>query len=151
MNNNYKMAFSEVYEILNLVSYDLISKIPVKLLKLIELGKDNSYAPNFTTSIGLEEQNLMKETIRILAIIKLNCWCTEKEKKEFISMLNENEKIFQEKSRESYNIDNIFKKAIKEDVVERNEKIDNQVTIFEYKESIFKKIINKIKSIFYIK
>lgn len=150
MNNNYKKAFSEVYEILSLVNCDLISKIPIKLLNFIELEKDNSYVPNFITSIPLEEQNLMKETIMILAIIKLNYWCSEEEKKEFTNMLNENEKIYQEKMNEKYKLDNIFKKSIKKDIVEEKKILNSQVAIEKYKESIFNKIVNKVKCIFHV-
>lgn len=39
MNNEYKIAFSEVYEILNLLSEEMKSKISQAFLKFIEKNK----------------------------------------------------------------------------------------------------------------
>ena len=46
---------------------------------------------------------------------------------------------------QKYNTDNVFKS--KEKDVQTNKDITNTVDIVEYKENIFKKIINKIKEI----
>ena len=51
-----------------------------------------------------------------------------------------------EEVREKYNPDNIFKKQHQENGIEENI-IQNEVALVEYKESIFKRFINKLKSI----
>lgn len=51
--------------------------------------------------------------------------------------------------REKYNPDNLFKK---QDQVKNTEEVmTEEVAMVEYKESIFKRFINKIKSIFKMK
>ena len=49
---------------------------------------------------------------------------------------------------EKYNPDNLFKNRKQETIVE-TQPIANEVAMVEYKESIFKRFINKIKSIFH--
>ena len=73
----------------------------------------------------------------------MNYWCeNENEKNELKQIFKNNEDNYQNELREKYNPDNIFKKHIQENIVK------NEVSLVEYKESIFKRLINKIKSIF---
>ena len=137
---NIKCAYSEVYEIINLMSYDLRSKIPSKFIDLIMAQKDENYIPKIARDIPLKEQNLREETISILAYLKLNCFCDNEEKKQFVKMLNENERKYQEELRERYNPDNLF--VNKETKVET---IEKSVAMVKYKESIFIKIKNWFK------
>lgn len=51
--------------------------------------------------------------------------------------------------REKYNTDNIFKNRNIKDDIEGNSKT-NEANIIEYKETIFKKILNKLKRLFKI-
>ena len=64
-----------------------------------------------------------------------------------INLYSKNENIYQEELREKYNPDNIFKKQVQGTSIEENI-IKDGVAMVEYKESMFKRIINKIKSIF---
>lgn len=137
---NIKCAYSEVYEIINLMSYDLRSKIPSKFINLIMTQKDENYIPKIARNIPLEEQNLREETISILAYLKLNCFCDNEEKKQFMKMLNENERKYQEELRERYNPDNLFVNK-----VTKVETIEKSVAMVKYKESIFIKIKNWFK------
>jgi len=132
---NIKCAYSEVYEIINLMSYDLRSKIPSKFINLIMTQKDENYTPKIARNISLEEQNLREETISILAYLKLNCFCDDEEKKQFVKMLNENERKYQKELRDKYNPNNLF--VNKETKVEA---IEKSVTMVEYKESFLTKI-----------
>ena len=109
---NIKLAYSEVYAIINLMSYNLRSKIPSNFIKLILSEKDDKYIPRIERDIPLEEQNLKKETISILAFLKLNCFCNEEEKKAFMTMLSENELNFQKYLNEKYNVENLFKNKV---------------------------------------
>ena len=79
----------------------------------------------------------------MIIVFKNNYWSNEEEKREIIKQLNENEKKYQEELREKYNPDNLFKnKDIKAEITEQ------PVAMVEYKESIFRRIINRIKIIF---
>ena len=59
----------------------------------------------------------------------------------------ENEQKYQEELRQKHNPDNIFSKKNK-NIIEIE---DNQTQLIEYKETIFRRILNKIKAIFNIK
>ena len=76
----------------------------------------------------------------MLAVLKLNYWCDDKEEKEkLISLLNGNEKKYQNeliKIRERNNSNNIFKN--KENIENNIIKEDEYITI--YKESLLKRI-----------
>jgi len=137
---NIKCAYSEVYEIINLMSYDLRSKIPSKFINLIMAQKDEKYIPKIARDIPLEEQNLREETISILAYLKLNCFCDNEEKKQFVKMLNENERKYQEELKEKYNPDTLFVNK-----VSKVETIEKSVAMVEYKELFFIKIKNWFK------
>lgn len=143
MENNLKTAYSEIYEILNLIDNEHTNKIPIKVKELIINEKDNSFRPNILTNIPLEKQKLQKETFTILTILYLNYWCESKSEKQEIINLCNNVDIL---NREKYSYDNLFKKnkkiAIQEVIEEKNN------SLVEYKESIFAKILNRIKKIF---
>lgn len=62
--------------------------------------------------------------------------------------VTDNEIEYQKQLNEVYNTENLFKK--KNQVKNVEDIVENQVAMVEYKESLFKKFINKIKSIFHI-
>lgn len=92
MNDKIRKAYSEVYEILQLLDDKFIDKVPRKFMEFIEKEKDNDYIPNIKPNVSLEEQELLEDTTNILAMLKLDYWCEdEEEKKELLSILNQNE------------------------------------------------------------
>lgn len=136
VNEELSKAYTEVYSILKFVDEYYVSKISDKFLEYIYKQMDNTYIPNIDMSIPLEKQELMEDTVNILALIKYNYWCEdEKEKKEIINILNENEQKYQNELREKYNPEDIFK----------NKKM---LIIDDNKENILKKLFNKIKNFF---
>lgn len=145
MNDKIRKAYSEVYEILQLLDDKFIDKVPRKFMEFIEKEKDNDYIPNIKPNVSLEEQELLEDTTNILAMLKLDYWCEDEEKKkELLSILNQNEEEYQEKLREKYNPNNIFKKN-REKIETRNE----ETAMIEYKEQAFlKRLFEKIKSLF---
>ena len=139
-----KLAYCEVDMILGQMEEKYVNKVPSELRKLFREQKRDDYSPEIRADIPLDEQKLLRKTIAILAMLKLNYWCEdEKEKQDLIQMYAENDKKREEELREKYNPDNLFKKRdIQiEDVKENTECKE----LIEYKESIFNKIINKIK------
>lgn len=137
--DNMEIAFSEVYEIINLMSYDLRRKIPQKFIELVKEQRNEIYKPKIERGIPLEKQELKEETIGILAFLKLNCFCTEEEKEQFVKLLNENEKKFQKEINEKYNSQDIFKKSsvIEEEKIKTTK---NEIQIINNNETFFKKI-----------
>ena len=126
LDTEIKKAYSEVYEILKMVDKEYFDRIPKKFVEFLEREKDNNYIPNINENIPLEEQKLLNDTINILAMIKLDYWCSsEEEKSELLKLLNENEKKHRENINEKYNPENIFEKTTNrenKDLVEVKEK-----------------------------
>ena len=142
--------YSEVYSILNLLGESYIKKLPVSLFNMIKEEKKQDYNLKYDAKINLGEQNIKRETLSMIALFHLNYWCnSDEEKNKLKTLFKINEEKHQAKIREQYNPDNLFKKNKEKEITENI--IENQVAMIEYKESIFKKIFNKIKNIFYIK
>lgn len=142
MENNLRKAYSEIYEILNLMETEYTDKVPNKFKELIISEKDNSFKPNIKINIPLESQNLQKDTLTILAILYLNYWCeSEQEKEELIKLFNEVDK----QNAEKYNIDNIFKKRQNDtNIIDE----DGDTSLIKYKENFFLKLLNRLKRLF---
>ncbi len=151
MNIKAKEIYSEVYQVLNLLGNDYIDKLPTSLINMLKEKREVNYNSQYTDNIPLNEQNIKKETMSIIVLLYLNYWCKdENEKLEVKNILKENEDKYQMKLREKYNPDNIFKNHIQE-TKEINQNVINETAMIPYKESIFMRIINKLKSVFYIK
>lgn len=151
MKNETREAYSEIVTILNCMETKYQEKIPKKLIGFFERNSSKDYKFDIDLAIPLKEQKLKAKTLSLLAMLNLNYWCeTEEEKQELIKHYSENEKKYQEELREKYNPDKIFKERVKEKIVEENI-TENEVALVEYKEPIFIRFINKIKSIFKIK
>ena len=143
MNIKTKEIYSEVYQLLNLLGNEYIDKLPKSLFNMLREKRNINYEPKYTEDLPLNKQNIKKETLSIIALLHLNYWCkNENEKNELKQIFKNNEDNYQNELREKYKPDNIFKKNINKNIVK------NEVSLVEYKESIFKRLINKIKSIF---
>ena len=125
-------------------------KIPEKLMSFLEQNKSKTYKIKFDYYKKINEINLKEKTKDILAAIYMNYWLAESEKNEYQKILLNNEKIEQERLRQKYNPDNLFKKQYTENEIQENI-VEKEIDLLEYKESIFKKFINRIKSIFNIR
>lgn len=144
MKTNTKDAYVEVLSIIDLLEENQKNKIPKNLKDFFEDNKNQNYQANIVPDIPLEEQDLLQETIDILAMLKLNYWCTNEEKEELLDLLNENEKKYQEELVEKYNPDNLFKKREETKVV-----LSEEGSLIEYKKyTLFDKIKIFIKNIF---
>lgn len=147
MKAKTKDAYVEVLGILALLDEEQKNRIPKKLKEFFENNKNQDYQVNIDSNIPLEEQNLLQETVDILAMLKLNYWCTnEKEKEGLLNLLNENEKKYQEELRKKYNPNNLFKDKESKRVIYTNE----ELSIVKYKESIFKRIKDWLKRILFL-
>ena len=140
------MAYSEIYEILNLMEDEDKERVPQEVRDFFEEQRMKEYKPKIRTDIPLTEQNLKRETIVLLTILVINYWCdSEEEKQSFIDELEKNEKIKME--LQEYNPDNLFKnrRKTKEDVV--IEQVKN-VEMIQYQENLFTKLKKWFEKIF---
>lgn len=146
MNDNEGLAYSEVDEILNNLEDEYVEKIPMKIRQFFKETKNKEYKPIIRTDVPLEEQNLKRETIILLAILNLNYWCeSEEEKQELLNSFSKNEELKEQERKEleeRYNPDNLFKKRKNEihKIIE-----DSNKQLVEYKEKNFiQKLFDKI-------
>ena len=133
------LAYSEIYEILNMMEDEDREKIPKKLQDFFEEERIKEYNPKIRVDIPLTEQNLKRETVVILVILIINYWCdSEEEKQSFIDELEKNKKL-KEDLAEKYDPSNLFKNK-KEKNEENVIKQIKDVEMIEYKENIFTKL-----------
>ena len=142
MENNLKKAYSEIYEILNLMEEEYVNKVPQKLRDLFKMEKEDNFSVNINIDKPLENQNLQKDTLTILAILYINYWVeSDEEKQELIKLFRDVDK----RNEEFYSTENLFKKQEKK--ANLNENTTNLQLIVQ-KNNFFIKIINKIKNLF---
>lgn len=148
MKSEEEIAYKQLITILNNMEPEYKEKIPKKLMKLFEENSAEDYEFHLDLTRPLQEQELNSKTLALLAMLNLNYWCeTEEEKQELIKHYTENERKYQEELRKKYNTDNIFQKNNKEN--KQEETTEEQVSLVEHRESVIRKLINKIKSIFH--
>lgn len=146
MKEDSKVAYAEVYAILNLLEKEYANRVPEKIKNFFDEERDKEYNPRIDVNVPLENQNLKRKTQVLLAILNLNYWCdSEEEKRELLKIFSKNTEIkIQEQKilEEKYNLDNILKKRQK---VEQENVFTNELAITEYKEqNIIQKILGKI-------
>lgn len=149
-NIEYSEAIVEVLEILEYSDDNILEKIPKKLIKFWERNKYKTYKPNLDHNKSISEMNLKDKTKSIIDMIYLNYLCNEEETKEISSIINHNEEIYQTELTKKHNSQHSEKEQNIINTINENTK-STSITTIENKESIFKKIVNRIKRLFNIK
>lgn len=142
-------AYKEIYEILKIFPSELVNKVPKDKIDFFYKNMDNSYEYNISKET-FDGQTMLEETAAILTILFRDYWASAEQKEKLINFTENAQSIVEKENRERYNPDNLFKNRNQENEIEENI-IQNEVALVEYKESIFKRFINIIKSIFKIK
>ena len=143
---NTRKAYSEIDEFLGLLNDEQRNKIPQKLREFFKEEKDENYIKGIKPKEPIKSQNLKEETLGIIALLNLQYWCEdENEKQRLKEIYAKNEKVYQEMLQVAFNPDDIFKKRTQP--IE-NEQVKNTQMVV-YKESFIKKIIDKIKKMFF--
>ena len=138
--SNINQALSEVYIILRYSDSNLINKIPLKFISMVNKFKDPSYKIQIDENKSLNEQKLLPETRQILALIYRDYLCDEKEREELIK--KNNKKI--EEMNNTYDIKNVFEKR-STNIKEINNK---EQLIVVKQEKWYDKIFKFFKNIF---
>lgn len=147
----YCKALKEVSEIIKCFPESDKIKIPKSFLDFVEENKDNSYEYKVENIDNFQNENMMEETKIMLSIIYRDFIASGEEKEQ---MLKQKNKEVVKDSEESSSDNLLENEEIKKEEEEREEetkieeKIDNtetQIALVEYKESIFRRIINWIK------
>lgn len=146
-----RQAYAEVDEFLNLLSENRRNMIPEKLRRVFKDEKDINYIKNINPNISIKEQELQQETLAIIALLNLQYWCKdENEKQRLIAVYNNNEQAYQiceEMLQEQYGVEDVMKSFNKAGQIQENVE-PNEASLITPKETLFKKIINRIKRLF---
>lgn len=143
ISNETKKAYSEVTAFLNLLNESDKAKIPTNLREFFEKNMDKSYIKQINPDIDIKDQNLMEETLAIIAMLNLKYWCDDEYKKrQLITKYKENDKKYESVIDNIRVADVVFAKKIEE----TNKKASNEVVeITPYKkENFFLRLIKKI-------
>ncbi len=145
---NTRKAYSEIDEFLSLLKEEQRNKIPQKLREFFNEEKDKQYTKGISVDKDIKNQNLMEETLAIIALLNLQYWCEdEAERQRLKDVYAKNEKLWQDAFQIKFDSDEIFKKNV---VVTKHQEETNTQMV-EYKESVINRLIKKIKKLFGIK
>mgnify|MGYP006066610653 FL=1 len=143
---NYACAYREVIEILKYTNKDDVNKIPSDKILLWRDNMKEDYNFEIDEEKPLSEQNISKEARAILANIFKQYWATDYQKERIEAKEKYDVEQIEKEKYEKYNPNDIFKNRKQE--TSKNENISNTIAMVEYKESVFKRILDKIKRIF---
>ena len=155
--NNRKNAYTEVYTILQDLNEEEYNKIPPEVIETIKENRNEEYEYFLDDELELKDQPMLPETKAILFNLFRDYLATPEQKTKIIRMQNEARQKNELKKQQMYNTD-VFanKRNNQKEELEKNETLEENKTeanneekqIVEYKENIFKRILNKIKSLF---
>lgn len=149
--NNRRNAYTEVYTILQDLDEEEYNKIPPEVIETLDTNRNKEYEYFLDDELELKDQPMLPETKAILFNLFRDYLATPEQKTKIIRMQNEARQKNELKKQQMYNTDVFANKSInKTTKVDENEvKTNNEEKqIVEYKENIFKRILNKIKSLF---
>ena len=142
--NNRKNAYTEVYTILEDLNEEEYNKIPPEVIETIKENRNEEYFFELDEDLALKEQPMLPETKAILFNLFRDYLATQEQKEKIIKWQNEERQKNELKKQSQYNI-HAFENKHNQDKTERTEE---RVQLIEYKENIFRKILNKIKRFF---
>lgn len=140
----YKNAYTEVYEIIKQLDEEEYNKIPSEVIKAIEENRNTEYEFDLDEDIELKEQELLPETKAILFNLFRDYLSTPEQKEKILKMQAEERLRNEQKKQEQYNLDIFANKPKNRDIREEH------IELIEYKENIFKRILNKIRQFFHV-
>lgn len=140
IDNLYKNAFKQVYEILQNTDTELVEKIPAKFIEFLQNNMNIDYQTNIDKNMDIDKQVLLDETEDILALIYRSYWATDEEKQEFSSKDKLELKEIEENKKSQYkDITEIFEK--RKNI--NNVTLDNSLAVIP-KENFIQKLLKKI-------
>lgn len=143
----YADALAEVAVILDYLEDNDYNKIPKELIEIIEKYKNEDYIFEYDEDVELKDQELLTETRAILYNFFRDYWATPKQSEKIKQWQYEDRIKAEIKKQEEYEYKELFTNKKVSDLKFENI-TENNKQLIEYKENIFKKIINKIKEIF---
>ena len=142
--NNRKNAYTEVYTILQDLNEEEYNKIPPEIIKAIKTNMNEEYEYELDDELELKEHLMLPETKAILFNLFRDYLATPEQKEKILRMQNEERQKNETKKKQQYNTD-VFENKQKENSTQIEKE---RLQLIEYKENIFKKILNKIIKFF---
>ncbi len=145
MNNfeEYDKAYYEVIEVLNYIPLADYNKIPKKYIRFMEENCDENGTFVYNIALPFEKQNISETAKNILGMIFRLFIVNQDKKNELNNKDKESQRLKELEKQMRYNPDNLFKRNNK-----NKKEVKENVALVEEKNSIIKKIWNKIKNIF---
>ena len=139
-------TYEELYEILSLMDKQSVMKVPIDILNTIKEQRNPEYKTRIDKNDIFNEDNVNKETIDLLCYLDYHYWIDETKKAEVDQIRKQRLQEEENKKREQYNPNDIFKKVEKEELVENM----TSTSLKEYKESILARFRNFIFKVLHI-
>lgn len=140
-------AYVEVLEILKYIPMSDYNKIPSEIIENIQLNANKEYKYRVTHFDDFQEQEMLKETETILAVLFRDYWATEEQRKKILDKEKHDFNVLEEEKRKIYNPDNIFKKNNNNIETTENKRTN---LLIKYKESFFTKLKKFILKVLHI-
>lgn len=142
--NNRKNAYKEVYTILQELNEEEYNKIPPEIIESIRTNMSDEYEYELNDEFELKEHQMLPQTKAILFNLFRDYLATPEQKEKITRMQNEERQKNEIKKQKQYNTE-VFERKTKENLKQNKQETKQLV---EYKENIFKKILNKIIKFF---
>ena len=140
------LMYAEVYEVLNLLGDEYISKIPKEFYNFIDESRDKNALVHFDIDLPIESQNISQETIEFISLLNFKYWCNDAERAELQKVYDENDKKYQQSVE--YDSKSIFNNIDRNTEEPRCEDNTKKLEISEVKNSFIDRIISRIKNLF---
>lgn len=144
----YANAYTEVYEILSCLNNEEYLKIPEELIEVFEENRNLEYEYEINDEQDLSKQPMLKETKAILLNIFRDYLATPEQNQKIKQWLQEDREYLEKQKQEKYS-SNAFENNKKYEKI-NNEESKTILPVVIKKQSIFYRIINKLKRIFKI-
>ena len=141
----YANAYAEVYEILSYLDKEEYNKIPKELIEVFEENRNLEYEYEVNEEQDLTNQPMLIETKAILLNIFRDYLATPEQSSKIKRWLYEDREYLDQQKRKKYP-GNIFKDNSKKECNTHKEEVMLPTEI--KKQSLIKKIFDKIKSVF---
>lgn len=155
VSTEYSEAMVEVLDILEHTDEELVNKIPKKLIEFFEENKSKTYKSNLDHSVPINEMKLQEKTRALISMIYISYLC-DKEEKEKIEAEIKNSKV--QREQQEIKLEAVKQQEEKKKKEEQNQQQEiiteqpketkQEQEITKYKDSIFRRLLNKIKNIF---
>ncbi len=142
MDENYREALTEVFDVINNSEQDIKNKIPKTLFEFLKNNVKKDYIVNIDYHDNNWDKKIKQDTKEILALIYRDYLVTPQEREQLLKEEAEEERKIEQELREKYNPDNIFKNK------EKYEKQEELNLVVKEEKVWYKKFINKIISFF---